>query len=519
MSLTAINNQAVSLATPGNTFQDINGDCECVGRDFCQLVEPSDDTCVEVGLSETTGTELVTDGGFAAACGTNWTCGANWSIAAGIASKAAGAGNALSQFIAPIDQNKLYKIVFTISNVGGTGNGTAYFTGFAQETIITFPATSASAQTYTRYIFVDNLPDGTLIFEGDTTITYDLDNVSIKEMSTVGLRIKDDEGNVDFEEFTGVHVTYSQTVAKAKVCINWLVVSTDDCYNICLIDEAVEGKQLVLNSRFTNASDWTLGLGWAISGGNLNIDSTVTPGDDTGSTGDLCQNLKTGVKYTVTFTGANLVGVIQVFVIRTDLTNKLIGTVANGANSLEIDMTSETLEATDILFAEDSSGAHAIDIDNVEIRLQDEYKVATLESECFKLGTHPCSSLFTWTNDENAFGFEYDTISYTQSLRHCAKLWIPSQSKDKTPHRDSDGDRTLLYSSTTKITRLSMDYMPEYLHAAFGIALEHDTFTIDAEEYVNEEDLYEPNQPKNSLLASVDVEVIKDNQNLVNDNC
>ena len=383
---------------------------------------------------------------------------------------------------------------------------------------------------YEIFIFIAATTAGLIAFlsvlAGDT---FDLDNVSVKEMSSIALNIKDLDGNSRYSENDGTSITYHEDRTalqtdtqdtKAMICIDWTQVVVGDCYQVCIIDEALEGGEFVVNGTFNNASNWVLGLGWTIAGGDLSIDSTVVAGDGTGATGDLTSNLQVGEKYTLTFDGANLVGAVQVFVILTDLSNKLIGLVANGANSLEIDMTTETLQGTKIVFAEDDSGPHAIDIDNVSILKQNASKNATFETECFKLETDfSCSKLFTWTNDENAFGLNYINFTFTQVFRHCAKLWRPTYDRVKTTHRDSSGDRAILYSSTTKTRRLTIDQVPEYIHDAIAIGLEHDTFTIDTVEYVHEEEEYEPNWRKSSLLAYSDVEVIEDDQNLVNDNC
>ena len=60
--------------------------------------------------------------------------------------------------------------------------------------------------------------------------------------------------------------------------------------------------------------------------------------------------------------------------------------------------------------------------------------------------------------------------------------------------------------------------MPEYLHDALAIGLEHDDFYVDSEKYTNEETEYLPKWRNSSQLAPSEVVIIKD-QNLKNSSC
>jgi hypothetical protein len=58
--------------------------------------------------------------------------------------------------------------------------------------------------------------------------------------------------------------------------------------------------------------------------------------------------------------------------------------------------------------------------------------------------------------------------------------------------------------------------MPEYLHDSLSVGVEHDNFYVDGVKYINEETGYEPTWRKSSLLAPVEIELVKDEQNLQN---
>ncbi len=132
---------------------------------------------------------------------------------------------------------------------------------------------------------------------------------------------------------------------------------------------------------------------------------------------------------------------------------------------------------------------------------------------------HACTIQLTWSNDENAYGFDYYTLNFTPSLRVAGKLWMPKYTKEKEVFKDSVGNRTIIRSDTSKIEILLLDEAPEYIHDAIAIGIEHDTFNIDAVQYVVEDSEYDPKWRKSSQLAPSEINVIKKDQNLVNENC
>jgi hypothetical protein len=140
-------------------------------------------------------------------------------------------------------------------------------------------------------------------------------------------------------------------------------------------------------------------------------------------------------------------------------------------------------------------------------------------SDCIDLKlSHGCTLLLSWTNDENAFGFNYEDLSFQPQLRVKAKLWQPNYTKEKDVFKDNAGNRTILRSETSKDELLTVAEMPEYLHDALAIGVEHDDFYVDGLKYTNEETEYTPKWRKSSQLAPVEVVVIKD-QFLRNNNC
>lgn len=142
-------------------------------------------------------------------------------------------------------------------------------------------------------------------------------------------------------------------------------------------------------------------------------------------------------------------------------------------------------------------------------------------SECFYVMLeHGCTILVTWTNNESAFGFDYSGLDFTQSLRIPAKLWQPKYNSDiKEIYVDSKGNRQILYARVVKDQLLSVKELPEYLHDALSVGINHDIVKLDGIEYVFEEDEYSPTWRNSSNLAPVLLRAIKKNQNLINSNC
>lgn len=140
-------------------------------------------------------------------------------------------------------------------------------------------------------------------------------------------------------------------------------------------------------------------------------------------------------------------------------------------------------------------------------------------SDCLDVKlNHDCTLLLSWTNNDNAFGFEYVELLFHPKLRVLAKLWQPKYSKDKIIYKDSSGARSLLKSETSKEELLTIHEVPEYVHDALSLGLENDFFYVEGIKYSNEETQYTPRWRKSSQLSSVEIVIIKD-QNLKNSNC
>lgn len=142
-------------------------------------------------------------------------------------------------------------------------------------------------------------------------------------------------------------------------------------------------------------------------------------------------------------------------------------------------------------------------------------------SDCLLLKLeHPCTIQLQWTNNENAFGLEYSDLVFEQTLRVSAKLDRPKFESDKKEvFVYSNGGRQVLYVRKKIIESLRIFEAPRYIHEAIQLGLDHDSFFINGIQYIFEDTSYDPAWRKSSQLAPVEVNVVKNGQNLVNSNC
>jgi len=517
MSVIQITKQAIAFQTDEDElYENLARDCNCVTQKFCQLLERQDQTQFQVDLSEATGIELINDGTFSAACGTNWTCGTDWSIAANVASKAAGSISAIEQTVQVVVDN-IYKVVFTVANI------TAAFTINLGGQIVILVTPVTGNRTYTVFYLASTVLENTFkissTFAGDTA---DFSDISVQLISTVGLQIKDPEGVIVYEESDGTSITYSEEVAKAQIELDWSTITPiDDCYTICLFD--IAAANLVSNGDFSNA-----GTGWIVTGSSKwSFASNTAVGDATGGASPLVDRrlsqaltLTGGRIYTLQFDVLNFVGGT---VTASTNTVTLTSRAANGTFSEDIDLTAVGNQSTIRFTLSDNAGE--LDIDNVIIFETAASILANtspvLFSECLNImDEHICTLLLTCTNNSNAFGLDFINFTLVQSFRHVIKDAKPVwRSPDRSTFRNSTAEYPLLFGQAIEVRQLELASAPEYIHQFWVICWQHRTVTIDGVPFATEEDDYEPDWIQASLLAQSTFEVIEQSQDVDNSNC
>jgi len=107
-------------------------------------------------------------------------------------------------------------------------------------------------------------------------------------------------------------------------------------------------------------------------------------------------------------------------------------------------------------------------------------------SDCFNVqeDDYECTVELSCTNDNNAFGFEFETLSYYEYLRIDGELRNVKYNNDKVNYLDSIGDTTTVFFQSNKVKELFLYELPEYLHDAVRLMIGMDTFYIDGVEHV-----------------------------------
>lgn len=507
MSLIVLNNSPVKFIDGTYVgYNQLSLDCNCITRPFCQLVERDDPTAFETDLTFIDNVEMVTAPLFGTGCGVDWTCGANWSIAAAQGVKTAGAANDLEQPV-PIMATRYYRLQFTIDSISG---GTLTVT-LGGNTVNTYTTTG----TKTAFILLDTISDIRLIFSGDAGLAVAIEVISLIEFSSLNYQIVDcDDRLIAYQQTDSTNQSYSTDTV--RTLIDW-TIALDGCFKICLHDSQGE---MVLNGDFFEDEFWTLDAGWSILNGVLTISSGATPT----ASQTFRYPLLSGCCYDLTFDVLNHVtGDVIV-----DLDGDTLGEVgADGSFNFHIDLTGQTDGLVLGFTGKGEAVSDEMDIDNVSIVMSgDDSGESPLQccegicSECFKVADEwDCTFLLSWTNDDSAFGFDYTNISFTQFLRVEGKFNQPSWSKDKQTHLSSNGSQDMLYSRVLETKLLRLREIPDYIHAALAIGLEHDSFFVDGVANINNEDNYEPNHRNSSLLSPIELEMEESLQDLVNSSC
>lgn len=146
--------------------------------------------------------------------------------------------------------------------------------------------------------------------------------------------------------------------------------------------------------------------------------------------------------------------------------------------------------------------------------------IVEYESYCLCLKEDVCGTrLLSWTNDNDAYGFDYSELEFTPIVRVEGKLWKPTYPKNKEVFVDNSGSGEILASKARKKYLLSVDRQPEYIHDAISIGLENHHFKVDGLELVNEDDDYVPKWVNSANIASAEVELFVKRLDLNNSRC
>jgi len=214
-----------------------------------------------------------------------------------------------------------------------------------------------------------------------------------------------------------------------------------------------------------------------------------------------------------------------------------VGTItANGNYTFNIDITADltvpvstlnsqcTLEAATGLSRMSNFALRYNDDADVTLSFGGFYLDSTCQagqytSYCMEVGGTDCTVLIEWSNDKNAFGFDYENFNFTQSLRVNGQVWFPRYPEENNQYTGSTGVNTIVSAVNYKVNDVRLDEMPEYIHDALRLGRIHREFSIDGVDYVALPGEYTPDWDAYRSMATVTFEVRKRVENNENDNC
>lgn len=486
-------------------------DCFVDNHDFCQLVERADDTQYQVEVTAFSA-DLISDGIFVNACGVDWTCGANWNIGLGLAEKTGGGANSITQVV-QIANNRYYRITFNliaIANANLTlnlgGNLVATYT----------PASALGVQT--EWIQLAGITDFLIDFAGQAANATQIDDVTLFEYSQIGYEIEDTDGTSIVSHVGTADATrFDET---SMIDVDWTIanIPNEGCYVVCNHD-IVPYVEQVFNSNFIADELWTKGAGWTIAGGAANWDGSV---DD-----DLTQTflypLLSGRSYLIGEIIANhLGGTLTVVLQPSGIVVRVI--TGNGIFSDVVDLTGFPNQTSIEYQAVAGVPPNDFDITFTNVQME----IASFEedacSECYELADdwdvhNICTYLLEWTNDENAFGFEYVGLGFTQVMRLQSQLWKPHYPEERSEYEDSQGEMTLLFGKSVKVYDFFVAQVPDYIHDALRLMRIHDDIELNGVDMYAIGGDYEVDWVLDTEEGRVIIELRLKTENNVNNNC
>jgi len=143
-----------------------------------------------------------------------------------------------------------------------------------------------------------------------------------------------------------------------------------------------------------------------------------------------------------------------------------------------------------------------------------------LISDCYELSDCcDCTLLLTWTNDKDAFGFNYNDFDFVQSLRIDGRKWFSRYPEVNNQYTGSRGTTTIVSASNYEVEEVQTDELPKWAHNAIRLARINRTFNINGEQYVALQQDYEPDWDAYRKWATANFEVRKKTEYNENNNC
>lgn len=140
-------------------------------------------------------------------------------------------------------------------------------------------------------------------------------------------------------------------------------------------------------------------------------------------------------------------------------------------------------------------------------------------SQCFDLAPHLCTLKFQYSNNSNAFGFDYEHFNFVQEIRVEGDMRRPRYPETNNQYTTSRGNTVLVSFDSHERNEVRIDLAPEYIHNALRLMRGHRNVYINGNRYTPLQQEYSPEWRNDTVLAQARFEVRKYNELNKNSNC
>lgn len=491
-------------AIPFNTLPG----CGCDDDAVEVYVQDGDTPTIQLPVTTLfTDENLISNGDFAS--GSGWTTGAYWTIGSGVAS-AVGLGAPGSNLYRDTDVDVIdggyYRITFDLVPDGMLMNMSVSLGGVPAGSLQGYFLTS---QTITLFMVANGASNNEIVFSVEVG-TFTIDNVKVEKMSELLWQIRDcDTQEVLYEDSTVVQyfetgamiITPEYPVTEptanfygyAQLSIDWASLGLPEgCYCFCIKDYGYHGFNYIRNSHFDTTDFWTIsngGLnGWAITGGQAVHTAELVGGNDTLSQTlltptdpDLCYILSWDVIDAGSWS----------FTIKADTAEFGVGYeigIYSGSGNTTQTAEITGLTITKLIFQVGQTNDSTIDNVSLVVDYANESPCVPCECVFSKFAykhshddTFPglCNMLLKGTNTGNAFGIDYDTLSYEMTMRVFGRIRNGQYSfPDEEIYWKSNGEGQFVNARRIKSQELQIHQRHEPIFDVISLIAIHQNFTI-----------------------------------------
>lgn len=305
------------------------------------------------------------------------------------------------------------------------------------------------------------------------------------------------------------------------ITIDWSTLGlSDNCYYLGLLDpcENTNGQNyppVITNNTFTgSATGWTLGASWSYAANAVNAtySAALPVSRNYLTSSDVFVNYISTYDVSVNVTA--ITGTIEVYfggVLVETITTTGVH-VCTGTPNTNLDfyiyIRSGTVTVTSCVPSTVSSANYTTNAETNVFQLSDYINIC------------PNTLLINACNSSNAFGFVFKNAGFTPRIRLLSKLKNSNYDNERVKSEDSSGKVNIAYFKRRKTKLFAADLLPEYIHDFLSTLSGYDKFYIDDTAYIVEDDEYNVTyDASQDNVGSIEMRVSEQVQLVRNVNC